>query len=294
MILIEDYTEVEEFSDSNQHYLLPKHPIRLLIAGASDTGTLLSSDTKEFITVDDLDPSCNNVVVFDDCNTDKDQKSIEDFFVRAALSLSVGIVEVLHKALNIAERKEEYKQLLNLYKSREISEEEVYRREEDFVNNLVHLPREKRGNQATFTEEIFAISEVLKTDPITYKIKDLYDEDVKGIFYEKELVKYDKKDNVYKIEKIIKKVGNKYLVKWLDYPVTSGEMCSLAYVCENLTPVLEYLGNDHPRLFADVRRFFLACLDQMYGIVFTEENDDLQEEDLEDSDDVLSIRDKLV
>ncbi|GFW55299.1 uncharacterized protein TNCV_116851 [Trichonephila clavipes] len=45
-------------------------------------GTLFSSDTKEFITVDDLDPSRKNVVVFDDCMTDKDQKSIEDFFVR--------------------------------------------------------------------------------------------------------------------------------------------------------------------------------------------------------------------
>ncbi|GFY22238.1 uncharacterized protein TNCV_3298811 [Trichonephila clavipes] len=37
MIPIEDYTEVEEFYDSNQHYLLPKHPFRLLIAGASDS-----------------------------------------------------------------------------------------------------------------------------------------------------------------------------------------------------------------------------------------------------------------
>ncbi|GBO29380.1 hypothetical protein AVEN_218015-1 [Araneus ventricosus] len=127
MIPIEDYTEVEEFADSNQHYLLPKHPFRLLIVGASGAGmyepkysklkekytmfdgvdidsikypkkkkkimlelyekfgkkgTLFSSDTKEFITVDDLDPSCKIVVVFDDCMTDKDQKSIEDFFIR--------------------------------------------------------------------------------------------------------------------------------------------------------------------------------------------------------------------
>ncbi|GFY22437.1 uncharacterized protein TNCV_2176981 [Trichonephila clavipes] len=72
----------------------------------------------------------------------------------AALSLSVGIVEVIDKALNIVERKEEdkqsykfYKQLLNLYKTREISEEEVYKREEDFVNNLVRLPREKYMKQ---------------------------------------------------------------------------------------------------------------------------------------------------
>lgn len=72
----------------------------------------------------------------------------------AALSLSVGIVEVIEKALNIVERKEEYKQsykfykqLLNSYKSNAITEEEVYKREEDFINNLVHLPREKYMKQ---------------------------------------------------------------------------------------------------------------------------------------------------
>ncbi|GFX69610.1 hypothetical protein TNCV_1769791 [Trichonephila clavipes] len=73
-----------------------------------------------------------------------------------------------------------------------------------------------------------------------------------------------------------------------------GEMCPLVYVCENLTPVLEYLGNDPSRLLADVRRFFLACLDKMYDIVFREENDDLREQGLEDLDEVLSILDTLV
>ena len=72
----------------------------------------------------------------------------------AALSLSVGIVEVIDKALNIMERKEEYKQsykfykqLLNSYKSNTLSEEEVYKREEDYIHNLVYLPREKYMKQ---------------------------------------------------------------------------------------------------------------------------------------------------
>ncbi|GBN14802.1 hypothetical protein AVEN_109795-1 [Araneus ventricosus] len=72
----------------------------------------------------------------------------------AALSLSAGIVEVIDKALNIVERKEEYKQsykfykqLLNLFKSNALSEEEVYKREQDFINNLVYLPREKYMKQ---------------------------------------------------------------------------------------------------------------------------------------------------
>ena len=51
---------------------------------------------------------------------------------------------------------------------------------------------------------------------ITYKIKDLNDEIIEGIFYEKELQK-TKNTGVYIIEKIIQKNKNKYLVKWRNY-----------------------------------------------------------------------------
>ncbi|GFY22230.1 uncharacterized transposon-derived protein F54H12.3 [Trichonephila clavipes] len=49
----------------------------------------------------------------------------------------------------------------------------------DKIRISIHKSTFRRGYQATFTKEIFVISEILKTDPITYKIKDLYDEDVK-------------------------------------------------------------------------------------------------------------------
>ena len=52
---------------------------------------------------------------------------------------------------------------------------------------------------------------------ITYKIKDLNDEIIKGIFYEKELQKTKNTSGVYIIEKIIQKNKNKYLVKWRNY-----------------------------------------------------------------------------
>lgn len=72
----------------------------------------------------------------------------------AALSLSAGVVEVIDKSLNVLEKKEEYKQaykqykrLLNSFKSGALSEEEVYRREEVMVENLVHPPREKYMKQ---------------------------------------------------------------------------------------------------------------------------------------------------
>lgn len=91
----------------------------------------------------------------------------------------------------------------------------------DKVRMSIYKTTFRRGYQATFTEEMFVISEVLETDPITYRVKDLKNEEIKGTFYENELVKYDKQDDVYKIERVIKKKGNKYLVKWLGYPETS-------------------------------------------------------------------------
>ena len=55
-----------------------------------------------------------------------------------------------------------------------------------------------------------------------YKIEDLNGEEITGIFYQEELQKIDKTDNIFKIERIIKKrstrKGVQYLVKWLDFP----------------------------------------------------------------------------
>ena len=53
------------------------------------------------------------------------------------------------------------------------------------------------------------------TNPITYKIKDLEGEEIKGTFYEPELQKTEKQ--LYRIEKIIEKDKNKSLVKWKGY-----------------------------------------------------------------------------
>ena len=72
-----------------------------------------------------------------------------------------------------------------------------------------------------YTTELFTISKVLYTDPITYKVKDWNDEEIEGTFYEQELVKYNKQDEDYEVEKILKtrtKNGKKELfVKWKSY-----------------------------------------------------------------------------
>ena len=57
---------------------------------------------------------------------------------------------------------------------------------------------------------------------MVFKVKDQADEQVDGIFYQKELQKVREPD-AYKIEKIIKRKKDKnnnwiYLVKWKGYP----------------------------------------------------------------------------
>ena len=57
-----------------------------------------------------------------------------------------------------------------------------------------------------------------KSNVITYKIKDMNNEIIQGIFYEKELqLSKMKEDGVYIIERIIKKVNDRYLIKWRNY-----------------------------------------------------------------------------
>ena len=53
------------------------------------------------------------------------------------------------------------------------------------------------------------------TVPWTYLINDLNGEEIKDSFYEKELKKPDQKE--FKIEKVIKRKGNKLFVKWKGY-----------------------------------------------------------------------------
>jgi len=76
-----------------------------------------------------------------------------------------------------------------------------------------------KGYTANWTEELFTVSEVrTKTDPVTYRIKDLNGEEIKGSFYEAELQKVQPK-TVFRIEKIIKfdKRKKRYLIKWYGY-----------------------------------------------------------------------------
>jgi len=81
----------------------------------------------------------------------------------------------------------------------------------------------EKGYTPNFTIELFTIKKILPTEPPTYFLKDLQDEDIRGGFYEQEIQKVSESaEPIYRIEKIIKTIksknNTKYLVKWLGYP----------------------------------------------------------------------------
>ena len=69
-----------------------------------------------------------------------------------------------------------------------------------------------KGYTPNWSEEIFVIKGIENTVPQTYVINDLNDEEIVGTFYEKELRKTNQEE--FRIEKVIKKKGNKLYVKW--------------------------------------------------------------------------------
>ena len=54
------------------------------------------------------------------------------------------------------------------------------------------------------------------TEPVTYKLKDFNGAEIKGSFYEQELQKTTQ--DMFRIEKVIRRKGDKSLVKWVGYP----------------------------------------------------------------------------
>ena len=72
-----------------------------------------------------------------------------------------------------------------------------------------------KGYTANWSEEIFVVKKIKNTVPGTYSINELNDEEIMGSFYEKELQKTDQKE--FRIEKVIKKKGDQFFVKWKGY-----------------------------------------------------------------------------
>ena len=88
------------------------------------------------------------------------------------------------------------------------------------IGDQVRIAKSKRhfekGYTPNWTEEVFVVDQVLPTEPVTYKIRDLADEPIVGSFYEQQLQRTTQ--TTFRIEKVLRKRKGQALVKWKGYP----------------------------------------------------------------------------
>ena len=87
------------------------------------------------------------------------------------------------------------------------------------IGDIVRISKYKnifaKGYVPNWSEEVFVIKKVRNTVPWTYVISDLKVEEIVGTFCEKEEQKTNQKE--FRVEKVIKRKGNKLYVKWKGY-----------------------------------------------------------------------------
>ena len=89
------------------------------------------------------------------------------------------------------------------------------------IGDKVQISKTRRafnkGYLPNWTEEIFTVTEVIDTKSRTYKLEDYGNEKIEGSFYEKEIQRVIKTDEIFKIEKILstrkRKGAKEYFVK---------------------------------------------------------------------------------
>lgn len=89
------------------------------------------------------------------------------------------------------------------------------------IGDIVRISRNKgvfeKGYTTNWSEEYFKVSRRLMRRPPTYRLRDLNGEELMGVFYEREMQKITPPDE-HIVEKILRKRGNRYLVKWRGWP----------------------------------------------------------------------------
>ncbi|XP_043483549.1 uncharacterized protein LOC122512010 [Leptopilina heterotoma] len=113
-------------------------------------------------------------------------------------------------------KQDEEKLLKHISKQRKI----LTKRAKFKVGDRVRVSKNKhifeKGYTRNWTTEIFTISQIKSTKPVTYKLKDYQDQPIESGFYEEEISKV-KYPDIYIIEKVLKNRRDKVFVKWLGF-----------------------------------------------------------------------------
>ena len=105
----------------------------------------------------------------------------------------------------------------NLYKNKKVNKPTLK------VGDRVRLNKNfrlfKKGYLPGWTEEVFVIRDSIPEPVPTYKVEEWDGTPLRGTFYKQDLQKVNvTDDDIFRIEKIVKRKGNKILVQWKGWP----------------------------------------------------------------------------
>ena len=142
-------------------------------------------------------------------------------FVPVLQSLVKGYNRTYHRsikmALNQVTDANSSEVYANLYKGKKVKKPVLK------VGDRVRLNKKfrlfKKGYLPGWTEEVFVIRESIPGPVPTYKLEEWDGTPLKGTFYEQDVQKVNvKDDDIFRIEKIVKRKGNKMLEHWKGWP----------------------------------------------------------------------------
>jgi len=141
-------------------------------------------------------------------NTNKYIDVLDDFVERYNNTRHFSIKMTPDEASKKEDEVRVYKNLYQEFERRPIHEKFK-------IGEKVRILKKKglfeKGFTPNWTEEVFIISKIQRTNPVTFKITDYNSEEIHGTFYEQEFQKTSQE--VFRIEKIVKKGKTKSLVK---------------------------------------------------------------------------------
>ena len=104
---------------------------------------------------------------------------------------------------------------MGLHSKKEVNDKDSKFKVADHVRISKYKNIFAKGYMSNWSEEVFVIKKVKSTVPSTYVNNDLNGEEIIGTFYEKELQTTNQKE--FRIEKVLKRKGDKLYVKWKGY-----------------------------------------------------------------------------
>lgn len=124
-------------------------------------------------------------------------------------------------SINLKNKMEVLKRYINTERSKKTV---IYTKlkEGDFVRISKYKGCFEKGFTPNWSTEIFRITKVKNTNPTTYMLEDAKSRPILGAFYSQE-IKKTMHPEVYLVEKILRRRGNKVYVKWLG--LSSSENC---------------------------------------------------------------------